>query len=130
MAINWNNNKDKTKVETADIEQGKAVQGEIEKQSIVDPGEGETKILRVFKFGLNPSYRGKIDKQDLFNSHIHQIEAMLWKDGLVPNLDIAPKVTLSKKGYSIFLLCEPKMVGLTRLAVNERPKTLQQLLST
>ncbi len=77
-----------------------------------DGGSGENVLLRVFDFGANPETlkRHKPTKQQLFDSHIHQIRTMLWADGLEPRMDIQPLIQVSKKKekYRILMWCKAK----------------------
>lgn len=94
---------------------------------LVDPGTGKTLVLRIFQFAFNPEFLLKknqvVNKQDIFNSHWHQMRIELWKDGLVPREDVDPRVVLGRKGYRIFILSEPRL----RTTVVEKPQTLQEI---
>src|SRR3990167_3407185 len=51
---------------------------------MIDPGTGKPYVLRTFEFAKNPAFKAKtITKQELFNLHWRQIQALLWGDGLV-----------------------------------------------
>ncbi len=95
-----------------------------------DHGEGEVVIIRQFTFQMNIEkpelfLENRPTGQDLFNSHIKGIEAMLWKDGLKLHLEIPPRITFSKEKmqYSIFVTARP-MRG---YILQERPQTLTEI---
>lgn len=98
---------------------------------LVDEGKGKPYILRQFEFTFNPEMLRKIKekkvpaptRQELFNSNVKQMRVMLWSDGLVPREDLEPRMTIGKKKYRIFLLCEPKF----RAMVADKPQTLQEI---
>lgn len=80
---------------------------------IKDSGKGAPVILRQFEFSLNPNLPRdfKFTKQDIYDSHVKQIEIMLWSDGMIALNDVKPpKVQISKKQnkYRIFVLCSPR----------------------
>lgn len=92
---------------------------------MIDPGVGKPYVLRTFEFSKNPEFKGKINKQEIFNKHWRQISTILWGDGLVPVEDINPRVEFTKNGnYRIFILAEARLNTL----VVDKPKTLQQIL--
>lgn len=98
---------------------------------LVDEASGPVRIVREFKFNLNPDLIKKIKRgevpnptnQELFNAHHRQLEMEIWKDGLVFDLDHEPRMTRGKKGYRIILACKPR-VG---VMVREKPQTLQEI---
>ena len=91
---------------------------------LIDPGTGRPYVLRTFEFVKNPEWKAKaITKQELFNMHWRQIQALLWGDGLVPYEDANPRIVMSKKRYRIFILCKPRLSTF----VADRPQTLQEL---
>ena len=91
---------------------------------LIDPGTGKPYIIRAFEFAKNPEFKGKLTKQEIFNMHWRQIQALLWGDGLVPNENINPRIHFRGNKYKIFILCQPRL----RTFVADKPKTLQQLL--
>ncbi len=97
---------------------------------LVDSGTGIPVIMRFFEFKANPVNlkRDKPTKQDLFNSHYHQIKTTLWADGLKVLEGIEPAIILSKRkdSYRIMVTCIPKE-GVSLL---ESTQTLQQLIKT
>ncbi len=63
-----------------------------------DKGTGRAVVLRFFDFGANPQ-AFKIHKptaQELFNTHLKGIEAVLWKDGLKVLPEVQPRLMFSK----------------------------------
>jgi hypothetical protein len=99
---------------------------EIQAQStpLMDPGLGKSLVLRCFEFSVNPEFKGVLNKQELFNMHWRQIQAVLWGDGLVPNEDAEPRVILGNKKYKIFILCQPRL----RTIINEKAQTIQDII--
>ena len=105
-----------------------------------DKGEGQTLTLRHFFFKANQEQFKKHipTAQELLNSHLKHIEIELWKDGLRPNLAIAPRlaITPDKRFYQIFVTCMAR-ISLTgtklpfqvRSKSKEKPKRLQELLN-
>ena len=98
---------------------------------LVDEGKGKPYIIRQFEFSFNPEFRLKLrdkkvampTKQELFNYHWRQLEAVLWGDGLVPCKEVEPRMVIGRKKYKIILLCEPRF----KVLVADRPKTLQEI---
>lgn len=91
---------------------------------------GKTIVLRSFYFKANPELlkAQKPTKQQLFDSHVKQIELMLWNDGLMPFKEVEPRVITSKKRdeYKIFMACEARP-GVT---FAHNPTKLQDLIKT
>lgn len=100
---------------------------EVNSDPLVDEGVGDARILRQFKFGINPVVKYTPTKQEIFNSHLKQIEIMLWSDGLEPYLEIAPRISVDQKFYSIFVVCKPRKGNL--LSSLDKPKKLQEVLN-
>lgn len=94
---------------------------------IEDKGQGDAVSIRVFEFKMNPSFRGEIDKQALFNAHARQLSTILWSDGLQPVEGASPRVTIDvKKGvYQIFIACE----GRLGKVFADKPRNLSEELS-
>lgn len=94
-----------------------------------DTGFGGAVIVRAFEFHANPeAFRIHTPTaQELFNSHLMQIEQSLMVDGMKVMTDVAPRVKVSKDKtkYKITVGAEP-MKGQTLL---ERPKTLTQIVN-
>lgn len=95
-----------------------------------DHGEGNAVVIRCFTFAFNLEHPEAIlerrpTKQDLFNAHIKGIEMALFKDGLKPYVDVAPRITFDSKKlqYNIFVPAVP-MKG---WMLNERPQTLTEI---
>lgn len=102
----------------ADSAEGKWYGNELEVKSdpIIDPGTGETVVLRVFEFKINPelSQNARPSNQELFNSHATQIRHMLFKDGLIAfegGEGLEPRVQFSKlkREYRIIVPCKAKL---------------------
>lgn len=93
---------------------------------LVDAGTGKIVLLRKFDFALKPGMSKKEqpkNKQDIFNSHARQIKDFIWKDGLKIREDIAPRIILGKKGYTIFVTCEAQH----GVMWNDKAQTLQEI---
>lgn len=94
---------------------------------LIDLGTGENILLRVFDFSANPETlkRDKPTKQQLFDSHVKQIDAMLWSDGLAPAREMNPLIQLSKEKekYRILLWCRAK----GGVAWADAPRKLQDI---
>ncbi len=95
-----------------------------------DHGVGEATVIRRFMFQMNMEHpevfiERRPSKQDIFNSHVKGIEAMLWKDGLSLFVDIPPRITFDTKKfqYSIFVAARPQRGYI----LNERPQTLSEI---
>ncbi len=94
-----------------------------------DKGEGEALTLRFFEFATNPEAfkKGLPTAQQLFQSHVKQIEIELWKDEWRPVEEIPPRVMFAKdkSHYRIVIAARPaKGSLLSRTAI---PKTLMEL---
>jgi hypothetical protein len=93
-----------------------------------DTGVGQAVILRFFEFGANPEVfkQHKPTAQELFNSHMRGIEALLWKDGLRRFEGVEPRLMFSrdKSHYRFIIACEPSAGNV----LTDKPKTLSQLL--
>lgn len=92
-----------------------------------DKGEGKAVILRFFDFAANPEtfkYQ-KPTAQQLFNTHIRGIEALLWKDGLQPFSEVQPRLLFSKnkENYRFIIPC----IGGKGHVLVDSPRTLSQL---
>jgi len=72
-----------------------------------DDGTGNKYILRMFQFGINPEAfkNNPPTPQQIFNSHLKGIEAMLWADGLEIFYEVEPRLVFSKRKthYQIFV---------------------------
>lgn len=111
------------------IEEKSAVnQVETKPVQMVDPGKGKAWILRTFTFGINPAVKEIPTKQQLFNSHVKQIEMMLWGDGLKFVYEVPPRIQVTKKFYKIFVLAEPTHIGYHDLPKLEKAATLNEIL--
>lgn len=93
---------------------------------IADPGQGIPVIIRNFEFAKDPTFKGNITSQDIFNMHWRQISNILWSDGLVPLEEVEPRIVFNKNGnYRIFITCKASL----RTIVADKPHTLNQLLN-
>lgn len=105
-------------------------QFQVESQPLIDPGAGQPRIIRTFMFKANPEFMVKnkglkgINKQELFNNFWPMIEIELWKDGLVPDQEINPKITFKKSHFFIQITCKARM----GVVVVDTPQTLQTIL--
>jgi len=112
---------------------GQTVQVESETKLDADTGTGPTVILRTFEFRADPitfkNYKKKNGHlpyaQEIFQSHINGIKAMLWQDGLRPAEEIEPRMILSKnkEKYLIIVGAVPQLGQI----ILERPKTLMEI---
>lgn len=96
---------------------------------LVDSGTGEKFILRFFQFKKNPQFPANLSKQEIFNQHAHQVKMFLWKDGLIPNEDVQPRVHVSKKtgNYKIIVLAQPYSLRGMKQVIAEKASTLQDI---
>lgn len=95
-----------------------------------DEGSGKTIVVRSFDFKANPqAFKDHTpSKQELFNTHAHQIEAILWNDGLEVMTDVRPQVILSKRrtGYRIVVGAEPRRGHIITKRDQKKVQTLSQ----
>lgn len=91
-----------------------------------DHGTGSEIVLRTFEFSLNPIYKNYPPAQEIFNSHINGMQAMLWADGLKPTPEIDPRILFAKngKGYKIVIACRPLLGQM----VVDKPRTLSEIV--
>lgn len=112
---------------TLDKWEGEEVMVESDTKLEADTGTGPVVILRTFEFGANPQVfkTHPPTNQELFDSHLKGIQAMLWSDGLKPMEEIEPRLIFSKnkKKYRIFVGCKPLLGQI----VLERPQTLSEI---
>lgn len=107
-----------------------------------DKGTGDAISIRAFTFGANVESfkRNKPTAQDLFNSHIKQMEIEMWKDGWSVFPEVPPRMLFSVNGqdfesfspigkqythYRIILAAKPAKGSL--LSPSAQPKTLSQI---
>ncbi len=105
-----------------------------------DEGSGEVLSLRFFDFAANPQtfkdYEEKHKRlptaQELFQSHLKQIEVELWKDEWQPVHEVSPRLLLSKdkSHYRIIITCRPAKGSLVSMKDLEQVKTLSQIASS
>ena len=106
--------KDAKDVPTGDKDikwEGEEISTQSETKLSDDKGSGQAVVLRFFDFGANAE-AFKIHKpsaQELLNSHLKGIEAMLWRDGLKVYPDVQPRFMISKdkKNYRFIIACLP-----------------------
>lgn len=80
---------------------------ETEKQRIEDPATGRPVILRQFRYQYNPWQKTQPKKNDLLTKDfITHLENRLWADNM--EMIQFPKVTFTKKGFSVWATCQPK----------------------
>ena len=109
------------------IDQDLAVKAD---KPLIDSATGRKLIVRMFDFQWNKGIKrqdiemAKINKQQVFNSHVAYIKSFLWKDGLSVREDHDPKLIFTKQGYRIAVLCEARF----GLNIFEKGNTLQDLL--
>lgn len=113
--------------------QGQSVEVKSETKLEDDRGVGTEVIWRFFEFAANPEAFKEYEKshghmpyaQEIFQSHVKGIEAMLWQDGLRPIEEYPPRLILSKKKdrYLIHVAAEPSRGNV----VVEKPKTLSEI---
>lgn len=106
-------------------------QVEVTSDPLIDTqNSGKTIVLRSFFFKANPELlkSHRPTKQQLFDSHIKQIELMLWGDGLIPFKEVEPRIVTSKKRdeYKIFMACEAK----AGVSFTHTPTNLQDLIQS
>lgn len=107
-------------------------QGEVHSDTKLedDVGDGKAIIIRSFDFRANPSaFKERTpSKQELFNAHALQIEAMLDGDNLMVMPDVKPQLVLSKQrnGYRIIVGAEPKVGQSISLRDHDKFQTLSQ----
>ncbi len=122
---------DEAGIVSSDKVQWDVQQGEVQSSTNLedDEGSGKQVIVRSFDFRANPeAFRHHTpSKQELFDAHAHQIEVLLWKDGLQVMPDVKPQIILSKKreGYRIVVGAEPSKGFLMPYAL--KAQTLTQI---
>lgn len=93
-----------------------------------DKGTGQEIIMRFFDFAANKEVfkQHRPTAQELFDSHKKGIESLLWTDGLLPFIDIEPRLMFSKdkSHYRFGVACIPSL-GNTLI---DKTKTLSELL--
>jgi hypothetical protein len=97
-----------------------------------DLGDGKISTLRFFDFAANPeAFKDKNrwpTAQELFNSHLYQIQQELWKDEWQVVDEVEPRLLLSKDRthYRIIVVAQPARGSLLSSSM-EAPKTLSQI---
>jgi len=94
-----------------------------------DTGDGVAVTLRHFYFRPNPeSFKTKTPTaQELFNSHIKQIEVQLWQDGWKIYSETSPRLMMAKN-RSHYVIVVPATPARGQL-LTSKPKTLTELIS-
>jgi hypothetical protein len=94
-----------------------------------DKGVGEALTLRFFDFQANPEmFRARMPSaQELFQSHIKQIELELWKDEWRPVEEVSPRLLFAKdkSHYRIVIAARPAKGS--QLSYKDSPLTLSEL---
>lgn len=95
-----------------------------------DKGDGKAIIIRSFDFQAHPDAfkHTTPSKQELFNAHAHQIQTILWKDGLQVMEEVRPQLILSKQRnhYRIVVGAEPAKGHLMNSLYKDKFQTLSQ----
>lgn len=107
----------------------KSIEAESETKLEDDPGEGEAVTLRFFDFAANPeAFKDRMPTaNELFTSHLKQIEIELWKDEWRPIYEIQPRLMFAKdkSHYRIVIAARPAKGSL--LSFKDKPQTLKEL---
>lgn len=93
----------------------------------MDKGEGDSVVLRFFKFKMNPQVfkEAPPTKQELFNAHYKGIEMALYRDGLKVVPEINPRLEVNeKKGQYVFSVGAKPRKG---YLLQEKPQTLTEI---
>ena len=110
--------------------EGKELQVESGTKLESDKGEGNPLVLRFFDFSANPlAFRDRLPTaQEIFNSHIRGIEMSLWKDGLLIETTLEPRLLLSKAKdhYRIIIGARYNRFKVLK----EKPLTLHEIVSS
>lgn len=92
-----------------------------------DTGTGKPVVMRSFTFKVDREVfkMAPPNKQELFNSHAHGLEMMLWRDGLIFEKSHEPHILFNKNftKYTIFLVATPARGH----SVLETPQTLTEI---
>ena len=117
------------KDETGEKYHAKTVEAESKTKLQDDPGDGEAITLRFFDFAANPeAFKERMPTaQELFQSHLKQIEIELWKDQWQPVIEVEPRLLFAKdkSHYRIVIAAKPSKGSF--LSYQEKPKTLAEL---
>lgn len=80
---------------------------ETERQRIEDPATGKPVVLRQMRFQYTPWQKTKPKKSEILTlAYIKHLENLLWADNL--EMIQFPKVTFTKKGFTIWATCQAK----------------------
>ena len=86
-----------------------------------DKGVGETVLIRLFEFRLNPAIETLPTKEQILTpEYIKYLKATLWADAL--RLIMEPRVVIDKESIKIFAPCQ----ATTGNNFLEEPKTIQE----
>lgn len=93
-----------------------------------DKGEGQTLTLRFFDFAANPLvFKERMPTaQELFQSHLKQIEIELWKDQWEPVTTVEPRIMFAKDKSHYRIVIAAKPVKGSFLSYKDVPHTLSQ----
>ena len=102
---------------------------ETEGVPMIDKGIGTAYDLKVFEYAMKPLAEGVAypTKQQLFDIHWPEIRLRIWSDGLVANTEVPPRVSIGKRRYRIFILCEAKTNKHGIKIELSKTKTLQEI---
>lgn len=105
----------------------KSLGAESETKLEADQGSGKAVKLFFFDFSANPeAFKDKWPTaQEIFNSHLKQIEVKLWTDGWKIYSDAPPRLMLSKS-KKFYRIVVPAELARGR-SLREEPKTLTQI---
>ena len=96
--------------------------GETEKVALVDNASGQKIIMRVFNFQLPPLKPEDMPtNEQLLEAHKSRLITFLWRDELVPVMDMKVVIADDKKSFQIFATCQAKAGSV----ILEVPETLQ-----
>lgn len=107
----------------------KTVGAESQTKLEADRGEGPAITLRHFYFKPNPEtfHKQQPTSQQLFNTHIKQIEVELWRDGWKIYQDVDPRLMMAKdKSHYVFVVAAVPGKGQI-LSHDTQPKTLSEI---
>lgn len=120
-------------IDTTNDYTGQTIEVQSDTKLEEDQGEGGVAAMKAFEFAANPLIfqHGIPSPQDVFNSHIRGIEAMLWQDGLEPVVEMEPRLIFAsdRSKYLILVWARPQrgQFMLERNMIN-RAQTLSEIV--
>lgn len=101
---------------------------ETERQKLEDPAEGRPVILRQMRHQYLPWVKKQPKKSEILTKDfIKHLENVLWADKL--EMIQFPKVTFTKKGFTVWATCQPKKGNLIpEYAADQLTKPLHERL--